>query len=111
MYSAERRNSYIVAGDFRYFNVLLDKEVEKISIVAYHGESLPKLEDRSICNYYRWEYDNGVWRDVSGHVSEYINPSKCIKENNTYSFCLSIFSRLFIIFFKYVYFPPLPIVR
>ena len=89
-YAASSANSYILAGSFRYFDVALGEEVEKVTVVAYYGDSLPAAEDRSICNYYRWEYDNGVWRDASGHESEYIDPSRCIKNDNTYSFYIGI---------------------
>jgi hypothetical protein len=87
---ASSANSRLVAGDFRYFNVLLNNDVEKICIVAYHGESIPNPEYRSVSNYYRWEYDNGFWKDVSGHDLEYIDPSQCFKKNNTYSFYIGI---------------------
>lgn len=83
-------NSYLVAGDFRYFSVVINNEFEKICIVAFHSKSIPEPENRSICNYYRWEYENGVWKDVSGHDSEYIDPYRCIKENNTYFFYIGI---------------------
>ena len=80
----------IIAGAFQYINVEVTDEFEKICIIAYHGDSLPDSEDRSIGNYYRWEYDHGIWKDVSGHDSVYIKPSKCIIDNNAYYFYIGI---------------------
>ena len=89
-YAASSGNSYIVAGSFRQFDVVLDRDVEKVTVLAYHGDSIPGAGDRSSSNYYRWEYDNGVWKDVSGHDSEYIDSSKCEKNDFTYSFFIGI---------------------
>jgi len=83
-------NAVLVAGDFHYFDVTLSLGVEKICIIAYAGDFLPECEDRSVANYYRWEYNHGIWKDVSGHDSSYLLPSKCVKENDTYSFYLGI---------------------
>ncbi len=83
-------NSVLVAGGFHYFDVTLDDERDNICIIAYNGDTLPDFEDRSYKNYYRWEYDHGVWKDTSGHESLYLEPSECLKENHTYSFYLGI---------------------
>jgi len=83
-------NSVLIAGDFQYFDVALTVNVEKICIIAYNGDSLPNIDDRSVSNYYRWEYDHGVWKDVSGHDSEYIKPTQCMRDNDTYSFYVGI---------------------
>jgi hypothetical protein len=83
-------NSVIIAGSFQYIDVEVNDEFEKICIIACHGDSLPNLEDRSIGNYYKWEYDHGIWKDVSGHDSVYIKPSQCIIDNNTYYFYIGI---------------------
>ena len=83
-------NPFLSPGSFQYIDVKLTVDAEKIYIVAYSGDSLPDLEDRSPKNYYRWEYDHGVWNDVSGHDLLYLIPSKCSEENHIYSFYLSI---------------------
>jgi len=51
---------------------------------------MPDTYESSDENYYRREYDRGTWRDMSGHDSLYIKPSKCLKENNTYFFYVGI---------------------
>jgi hypothetical protein len=89
-HTASKANSVLVAGGFKYFDVEVTVEVEKICIIAYHGDSLPEPKDRSVGNYYRWEYDHGIWKDVSGHDSVYIKPSQCVKNDNTYSFYIGI---------------------
>ena len=83
-------NAVLVAGDFHYFDVTLSVKAEKICIIAYAADSLPECEDRSVANYYRWEYNHGVWKDISGHDSSYLLPSKCVRENDNYSFYLGI---------------------
>jgi len=83
-------NSVLIPGYFKYFNVALNVEVEKICIIAYYGNSIPGFEERNVNNYYKWEYDNGIWIDSSGHDYKYIKPSQCKKENNIYSFFVSI---------------------
>ena len=84
------KNSVLVAGDFHYVDVSLCNETEKICIIAFSGTVEPNPEDRSIQNFYQWEYDCGVWRDASGYNSSYIDPSKCYADNNTYSFYIGI---------------------
>ena len=84
------KNSILVAGDFHYVDVRVSNETEKICIIAYSGTTEPNTENRSPQNFYRWEYDCGVWRDNSGYNSSYIDPSQCYKENNTYSFYIGI---------------------
>ncbi|UCF12602.1 MAG: DUF2341 domain-containing protein [Thermoplasmatales archaeon] len=88
--TASSVNSVLVAGDFQYFNVTLTFKAKKICIIAYHSDEIPKLKDQSVSNYYKWEYNNGVWRDISGHDSVYIKNSLCVKDNYTYSFYLGI---------------------
>lgn len=83
-------NSILIAGDFHYVDVSLYNETEKICIIAYSGTIEPTPEDRSAQNFYQWEYDNGVWRDASGYNTSFMDPSKCYKENNTYSFYIGI---------------------
>ena len=88
--SASSCNSIVVAGDFQYFEVKLTSVAEKISIVAFYGDSIPEIKDRSPSNYYKWEYNNGAWIDASGHDAEYIKTSECKKENSTYYFYISL---------------------
>ncbi|MCK5258390.1 MAG: DUF2341 domain-containing protein, partial [Thermoplasmatales archaeon] len=83
-------NPVFIVGEFQYFDLTLTVDEEKICIIAYSGDSIPDPYDRSVENYYRWEYDQGTWKDLSGHDSSYIKPSKCSKENNTYFFHIGI---------------------
>ena len=83
-------NPVFIAGDFQYFDLTLTVDEEKICIIAYSGDSIPDPYDRSVENYYKWEYDQGTWNDLSDHDSLYIKPSKCSKENNTYFFHIGI---------------------
>ena len=83
-------NPVLIAGDFQYFDLTLTVDEEKICIIAYSGDSIPDPYDRSVENYYRWEYDQGTWKDLSDHDSLYIKPSKCTIENNTYFFHIGI---------------------
>lgn len=83
-------DSVLVAGVFHYVDVALPNEHEKICIIAFNGEIEPEPEARSENNFYKWEYENGVWKDASGYDSSYIDPSKCYTENKTYSFYIGI---------------------
>jgi len=83
-------NPVFIAGEFQYFDLTLTVDEEKICIIAYSGDSIPDPCDRSVENYYRWEYDQGTWKDLSDHDLLYIEPSKCSKENNTYFFYIGI---------------------
>jgi hypothetical protein len=82
---ASLKDPVFIAGVFNYLDVTLNLENENICIIAYSGDTLPDPESRSVKNYYRWEYTNGVWKDASGYDSSHIDSSKCTKENNTYS--------------------------
>jgi len=84
------KDSVFNPGEFHYINVTLDFESENIYVVAYSGNSLPESDMRSAKNYYKWEYNYGVWGDASGHDFIYIDVSKCSKTNNSYSFCISL---------------------
>ena len=88
--TASLNNSFFYAGIYQYFEVDLTNETEKICIIFYQDDSIYKTEDRSPSNFYKWEYNNGVWRDSSGHDAQYIISSKCKKENNTYYFYIRI---------------------
>jgi hypothetical protein len=93
MSSASRvalEDTVFVAGSFHYVDVTVLNEHKNICIIAFSGDAEPKPQNRSENNYYRWECDNGVWKDTSGYDASYIEPSKCSKENNTYSFYIGI---------------------
>jgi hypothetical protein len=80
----------LTPGQPQYLDITLRADASKITIIAFCGNIIPNPEDRSCKNYYRWQYNNGEWRDISGHLSTYIFASKCLKENNTYSFYLKL---------------------
>ncbi len=88
--SVSSDNTVLVASDFQFFDITLDNSFDKICIIAFHGDSIPDSKHRSIENCYKWEYDNGVWKDVSGHESSYIKPLECSRQNNTFIFCIGI---------------------
>ena len=84
-------NNYIItAGRFQYLNITIPYEIEKICVIAFHGNSILRFEDFSITNYYKWEYSKHNWSDLSNYDSIYIDPNKCLKNNNTYSFYIRI---------------------
>ena len=83
-------NGVLIAGGFQYFDVTYTDEVDKICIIAYQGDFIPEPDDRTVSNYYRWDYEKGVWKDTSGHNSIYIKPSQCVKNDDKYSFYIGI---------------------
>ncbi len=83
-------DSVLIAGVFQYLDVSLPAEHEKICIIAFNGNTEPEQQIRSERNYYKWEYDNGVWKDTSKYDTSSIDPSRCSKDNTTYSFYLRI---------------------
>jgi hypothetical protein len=83
-------DSVLIAGVFQHLDVQLPTGHEKICIIAFNGDTEPEPQIRSEKNYYKWEYDNGVWKDASGYDTSYIDTSQCSKENTTYSFYLRI---------------------
>ncbi|HUT00500.1 MAG TPA: hypothetical protein VMY59_09305, partial [Candidatus Thermoplasmatota archaeon] len=84
------QDSVLVAGVFHFLDVTLSSEHEKICIIAFNGATEPEPQARSEDNYYKWQYDNGVWEDISGYDSCYIESSKCYVEKTTYSFYIGI---------------------
>ncbi|MFO7676948.1 MAG: DUF2341 domain-containing protein [Thermoplasmatota archaeon] len=82
--------SSLVVGDFQYFNVVLTEEIQQINIIAYHGDSIPDPKHRTESNYYRWEYKDGEWKDISGYSTKYLKPDKCFEKNSTYSFYIGL---------------------
>lgn len=84
------QDSVFIAGTFQYLDVTLPTEHEKICIIAYNGPAEPEPQNRSETTYYKWVYDHGVWIDVSGYDSSYMNSTGCSAENATYSFCIKI---------------------
>jgi hypothetical protein len=83
-------DSFLVAGVFHQLDVTVATEQEKICIIAFNGASEPEPQARSENTYYKWEYDNGVWKDSNGYDSSYIDPSQCYIKNTTYSFYIGI---------------------
>ncbi len=73
-------DSVLVAGVFHYVDVTLPNKNEKICIIAFNGDTQPESQARTENNYYKWEYDNGVWNDASGYDSSYIDSSQCYTE-------------------------------
>jgi len=84
------KNSAFVAGVYQYLDVTLSNEHDKICIIAFNGDTEPEPGTRSEKNYYRWEYDNGEWKDASGYNDLYIDSSHCSKQSATYTFFLRI---------------------
>lgn len=83
-------DSILVAGDFHFLNISIFNETEKITIIAYSGTAQPMQENRSIQNFYQWEYEDGFWKDASNYSSSYIDLSRCHRENDTVSFCVRL---------------------
>lgn len=84
------QDSVFIAGVFHQLDITFPLEHEKICIIAYNGAAEPAPQNRSETTYYKWEYDHGVWNDVSGYDLSYINSSGCSVEHTTYSFCIKI---------------------
>jgi len=80
----------IIPGNYQFLDINLNYNVERICVIAYYGDSIPLVKERSISNYYKWEFDKGKWKDASNHDLEYIKPNICKKENDSYSFYLKI---------------------
>ncbi|MBN1860552.1 MAG: DUF2341 domain-containing protein [Candidatus Thermoplasmatota archaeon] len=87
-------NPVLVAGEFCHIDITLTTEHEKICIIAFNGAIEPLPHDRSQNNYYRWEYANGNWSDLSGYDSLFIDPLKCSIRNTTYSFYIKISNKV-----------------
>jgi len=86
-------NPVLTAGEFHCLDITLTDDAQRISILAYKGDTIPDVQNRSIKNYYRWEYNNGRWLDKSGYESFYIRPSQCKKNGHTYSFYIGLDGR------------------
>ncbi|RLF63366.1 MAG: hypothetical protein DRN33_04235, partial [Thermoplasmata archaeon] len=82
--------SIIVAGRFFDVHIATTSAASKITIIMYRGGSIPDEYNRSIYNYYRWEYDHGKWKDNSGHKKSYMDERKCKHRGNLYSFHVCI---------------------
>ncbi|MCX6665679.1 MAG: DUF2341 domain-containing protein [Euryarchaeota archaeon] len=87
---ASIKNSILIAGAFFTIDVTVEKETDNIYILAYSGDAIPDPESQSIKNYYKWEYNQGTWRDASGHDTQHIIASNCTKTNTTYSFYIGL---------------------
>ena len=79
----------IATGGFHYFNVTSVDNITRLTVTAFSGEKPPGLGQRSERNYYKWEYNNCSWRDLSGYESKHIDSSRCEKHGNTFSFYIS----------------------
>jgi hypothetical protein len=83
-------DTVLVAGEFRYLNVTILKGTEKITIMAFSGTDPPMQQNRSIENFYQWEYDDGIWKDACGYATSSLDLSHCHRNNNTVSFYIQI---------------------
>ncbi len=87
----ESSNNYIfIAGSYQYFEVRYPNETGKICIIFFNDNLFYEKQNISPSNFYQWEYDNGVWKDTSGHDRQYIIPSECKIENDTYYFYIGL---------------------
>ena len=82
-------NPVWIRGIWHYVNITLDSKTSKITIVFYHYLGSLDSDDRDETNYYEWEYDNGVWKDVK-YENSYINENHCNDNNGLYSFYIGI---------------------
>jgi hypothetical protein len=83
-------DSVLIAGVFRYFDVTLPSAQSNVCIIAFNGDIEPESHMRSEKNYYKWEYENGMWKDSSGYETCFLDPSRCLVNNTTYMFYLKI---------------------
>lgn len=89
--NSDYSNNYIfIAGSYQYFEVRCPNESDKICIIFFHDNLFYEKQNISPSNFYQWEYNNGAWKDVSGHDSQYIIPSECKKENDTFYFYIGL---------------------
>jgi len=78
-----------IRGIWHFINITLDGEADKVSIVLYHGNTPPVVDGRNETNYYEWEYDSDIWRDVQ-HSSYYIDEDYCLHSNDFFSFYIGV---------------------
>jgi len=78
--------SAIVAGRFFDVQIATTSTANKITVIMYRGDSIPDEHNRTVYNYYRWDYDHGVWKDNSGYEKSYIVEKRCKHQGNLYSF-------------------------
>jgi hypothetical protein len=83
-------DSVLIAGAFHSVDVTVPNGTDHICIIAFFGDTEPEPDARSEENYYKWEYADGGWKDLSGHDSLFIDPSACTSENNTYVFYIGV---------------------
>lgn len=82
-------NPLWIRGIWHFVNITLDNEVDKVSIVFYHGDNPVDLEYRNETNYYKWEYSYGNWDDVQ-HSTSYIILNYCDHSTDFYSFYIGL---------------------
>jgi len=76
----------MIRGIWHRVNLTLNKETSNLSLILYHGSTLPNSRDET--NYYKWAYNNGEWKDI--FHNKYINPDYCYHDSFFYSFYLGI---------------------
>jgi len=82
----------IVAGVWHYVNITTDQNMDEFTIRLYKGVTLP-TGNKNETNYYEWKYDKNnatVWNDISGYGVDYIKRDYCVKNGDTYSFCVGV---------------------
>jgi hypothetical protein len=82
-------NPVWIRGIWHFVNITLDSEVDKVTIIFYHGNTSLDSEYRNETNYYEWEYENGNWRDVQ-HNNSYITSDYCEQNAELYSFYMGL---------------------
>ena len=83
-----------VAGIWHYVNVtVINQDAQKLTLKFYEGSSIP-AGTKDETNYYEWVYDESnatQWMDDKKYDDvEYIDTTKCVKDNNVYSFYIGI---------------------
>jgi hypothetical protein len=84
--------SVLVAGVWHFVNITINQIIDELSLRFYKGIIL-STGNKNETNYYEWKYDKNnitIWNDVSGYAVDYIKHDSCVKNNNTYSFCIGI---------------------
>ena len=77
----------LVRGIWHYVNITLNKEIDKVTIFFYYGNTPATEKDET--NYYQWEYDHGGWNDIE-HSSKYMEENYCYHDIGFYSFYIGI---------------------
>lgn len=73
-----------VTGVWNWINVSLDRDVSRLDLILYKGDSPPITRNEE--NYYAWSYDNG-WKAISIYNgNDYIDKDNCKKIENRFCF-------------------------